>query len=667
MLSNLTIKRNSKLLDPSVSSTPVTIVTVRERELRLLSDPDVLVGTFDPSTAKALSTLKAQEGIQLQSYITQQSETQRRLPKDFPYTLSVVIYGPKRYSESVGEFLLQCNLHLQDPRHCDRNVVYSNPQSLVQDTRMTQEQDLEVFQEVHNLPCSVDLLADLETEDYWADAKTPIALKTELHSHQKQALTFMERRERGWAFTGPGKDIWRATQSSQKTIEYTNIISGEVTDAQPPNFRGGLLADQMGLGKSLSIIALIARDQEISSETTGIRLNDHTANTTLLVVRAALLQTWEHQLRTHVHPGKLTWRLHHEKSRFKDRTQLHSTDVIITTYHTLMSEWKKHQASPQMMYTTTWRRVVLDEAHDIRDHRSMIAKAMCDIEASSRWALTGTPVQNRISDLASLFRFLRVYPYHDTTVFADQVATLSRDAEQGIDKLKDMIRCIMLRRSIVRVNLPGRRDIVSKLLFSPQELDAYNRVKYRTLEALRGESDPSLANGTQFSILSWMQKLLMICSLGAKANISEPCNTGKALSVRGAWDTTTAQQAFNRLVTVGEAICSSCATDLVSVVTEAADPTPGMMLHPALFSCLHLVCGPCQERSRDRLTCRHDAPCSHSIISALSSNTRTEDTSSDKESSSGSTSHDAPTKVKALLQDILAHYDQEKRCVIEQR
>jgi hypothetical protein len=225
----------------------------------------------------------------------------------------------------------------------------------------------------------------------------------------------------------------------------------------------------------------------------------------------------------------------------------------------------------------------------------------------------------------------------------------------------------MLRRSIVRVNLPGRHDIVSKLLFSPQELDAYNRVKYRTLEALRGESDPSLANGTQFSILSWMQKLLMICSLGAKANISEPCNTGKALSAGGAWDTTTAQQAFNRLVTVGEAVCSSCATDLVSVVTEAADPTPGMMLHPALFSCLHLVCGPCQERSRDRLTCRHDVPCLHSTISALSSNTDTEDSSPDKEFSSSSTSHDAPTKVKALLQDMLAHYDQEKRCVIQQR
>jgi SWI/SNF-related matrix-associated actin-dependent regulator of chromatin subfamily A3 len=659
MLSNLTVKLVSNSQNHLF---PVTAVTVQGKELRLSSDPDVVVGTFDAFTAKILSALMAQDGLHLQSYVGRQSQSQRRFTKDRLGTLSVVVYGQRCLSESVGTFLLQCNLHLQDPKHCDRRVVYGNPQSLIQDYRMTQEQDFEVLQEIHEFASSTDLLVDLEAEDGLVETDTPHAIGTELQSHQKQALTFMLRREKGWAFAGPGKDIWRAYRS-QGNVEYTNTISGEVSYVQPPDFRGGLLADQMGLGKSLSIIALIARDLEATGMVARAQPFNNMANPTLVVVRAALLQTWEHQLHTHVIPGKMTWRLHHEKTRIRERSQLENTNIVITTYHTLMSEWKKHECSPQIMYTTHWRRVVLDEAHDIRDHRSMIARAMCALEATSRWALSGTPVQNRIADLASLFKFLRVYPYHETTGFNDQVTMLSRDSEEGIDKLKDMVRCIMLRRSIARVSLPGRHDTVSKLNFSPQELDAYNCVKDLTLEALGDTTTQSYAGKTHFNVLSWMQKLLMICSLGSRAGISDCHKPAATTSGRDTWDTATAQQAFNRLVTVGEAVCESCTADLVSVVTEVADPVPGRSFHPVLFSCLQLVCGLCQERSSGRLTCKHDIPCSSSVVSTLSSSTHNRIDTTSQNRPGYASSQDTPTKVKALLQDLLIHYGTEKRCV----
>lgn len=668
MLSGVAVKLTSHKPGLStLASSLVTAVTIRDKDLTLSSEPNVTIGTFDAFIAKILGTLSSQDGLQLQSYIGQQSRFHLRAPKDYHPTLSVIIYGPPDSSELVGTWLLQCDLHLQDPEHCDRNVVYVNPQSLVQNPRMTQEQCMEVSQEIDDFAQASDLLADLESEESLAEAISPLAISTPLHSHQKQALTFMERREKGWAYVGSGKDIWRAALNDQGNVEYTNTISGETSCIQPPNFRGGIIADQMGLGKSLSIISLIAKDLETSIEDAGIRPFDSTTRTTLLVVRAALLQTWETQLRTHVVPGKVTWRLHHDKARVRDRSDLQSTHIVITTYHLLMSEWKKHQNSPNLMYTTNWHRVVLDEAHDIRDHRSMISKAICALEAHSRWALTGTPIQNRISDLASLFKFLRVYPYHEVAAFGEQVATLSRDPDQGIDKLKDMVRCIMLRRSIATIELPERRDVVSKLDFSAQELDAYNRVKDRTREALHDPSAQSSDSRTQLNVLSWMQKLLMICSLGAKADVLDVCKQDDidASICSGDWNAVTAQQAFNRLVAVGGAVCEVCSADLVSVVTEVADQTPGKALHPVMFSCMFLICALCQERSpSNQPTCKHEVPCAYSAISTLSSSTHKNDIQAEGQDFPACNSdHDTPTKVKALLQDILVHYDREKRFV----
>jgi SNF2 family DNA or RNA helicase len=80
------------------------------------------------------------------------------------------------------------------------------------------------------------------------------------NSHQKQALTFMLRREQGWAMGVGTSDIW--TRQSQFGIHrYQNNITGVCHDQAPPPFQGGLLADEMGLAKTLSMICLITANQ----------------------------------------------------------------------------------------------------------------------------------------------------------------------------------------------------------------------------------------------------------------------------------------------------------------------------------------------------------------------------------------------------------------------
>ncbi|KAK5121672.1 hypothetical protein LTR85_004844 [Meristemomyces frigidus] len=111
---------------------------------------------------------------------------------------------------------------------------------------------------------------------------------------------------------------------------------------------------------------------------------------------------------------------------------------------------------------------------------------MCALEAASRWALTGTPIQNKLSDIASLYQFLRVYPYHDVGTFQEHIGRLKTSLSDGeaLERLKNLIRYIMLRRSIGTVTLPERRDLTCTLDFSQEESLLYEEAKSSALHLI---------------------------------------------------------------------------------------------------------------------------------------------------------------------------------------
>ena len=203
--------------------------------------------------------------------------------------LFATIYGPTILFEAVGAFAAKCHLYLQHPRHCNRNVPYRNPHCLSpeEDSRMMYTFDLNATKEPFSSPSReipanpIDLFADAAEQDTLSDAYAPQFLSTELYKHQKQALTFMMQRERGWAMDGHHRDIWTEDRDSFGRSTYQNLISGMRQMARPDQFRGGLLVDAPGLGKSLSILALILSD----AESEGLNnLECASSSTTLLVV-----------------------------------------------------------------------------------------------------------------------------------------------------------------------------------------------------------------------------------------------------------------------------------------------------------------------------------------------------------------------------------------------
>lgn len=368
----------------------------------------------------------------------------------------------------------------------------------------------------------------------------------------------------------------------------------------------------------------------------------------------------------HVHSGRLRWRRHHNKDRLTSLQELDTIDIVLTTYQTLVSEFRKHEnGSPQLAYEIKWRRVVLDEgefaetsyahailimnvAHDIRDHNRATSKAMRSLEAVSRWAVTGTPIQNNLSDIASLYQFLRIEPYTDEpTLVRQHIKRLFEEKDpEAVAKTRRLVRCIMLRRSLRVVVLPEREDLIHRLDFSSEEAEVYEQARSRIGASL----DEMGGDESSFHILPWINSLRMICNLGTRAKLPKP-HTQPADSI---WNTASAQEMFNSLIITGAAICSSCSTDLAAVATEVADRVPDVSTQSQLTSCSYLICGPCIEKLKGIPPCCPHAP-AHEIqpVSTLDSALSLED---DRVFSTAS----IPTKVKALLLDLDQHVAVEK-------
>jgi len=122
------------------------------------------------------------------------------------------------------------------------------------------------------------------------------------------------------------------------------------------------------------------------------------AHGTLIIAPLSLLSNWTSQITEHLHPETLATLVFHGQNKSAN-LNLSEYDVVITSYGTLVSEYKKEgldgniekkaRKTKQGLFGRTWRRVVLDEAHTIRNPRAKVSLAAARLESVSRWSLTG--------------------------------------------------------------------------------------------------------------------------------------------------------------------------------------------------------------------------------------------------------------------------------------
>uniref|UniRef100_A0A8B9DKK6 Transcription termination factor 2 n=1 Tax=Anser cygnoides TaxID=8845 RepID=A0A8B9DKK6_ANSCY len=300
-------------------------------------------------------------------------------------------------------------------------------------------------------------------------AEDPPGLKVPLLLHQKQALAWL---------------LWRESQRPC----------------------GGILADDMGLGKTLTMIALILAQKQLKTEKRNNKLemwlskNDSTvipAHSTLIICPASLIHHWKKEIDRHVGYGKLRVYLYHGPNRDKHAEVLSEYDVVVTTYSLLSKEVPTSKeegesgSSPcSPLLRVDWARVILDEAHNIKNPKVQTSIAVCKLRAGARWAVTGTPIQNNLLDMYSLLRFLRCSPFDEYKVWKYQV---DNNTKKGGDRLSLLTRTLLLRRTKDQldsagkplVSLPQRSMQLHRLKLSADEQSVYNVLFARSRSTLQ--------------------------------------------------------------------------------------------------------------------------------------------------------------------------------------
>jgi len=261
-----------------LGKTPVALSISDDFSSLFDEETNCLFGTLSSTMKRIISVLRKDLSIQIfadysvsptSAVVYGRSKNNGKTAGCPVLEVDVVLYGPPTAFESIGVFAARCNIYLQHPRHCNRNVPYHNPHCLsFQDGQGLSTRDLETQLKLAGLTAfestanPIDIFLDVRQQEHLSEANPPSDVRTSLYKHQRQALTFMLQRESGWAMDGRHSDIWNAEIDGQGQKIYCNNITGQKQMRPPDQFRGGLLIDAPGLGKSLSIIALIAADLE---------------------------------------------------------------------------------------------------------------------------------------------------------------------------------------------------------------------------------------------------------------------------------------------------------------------------------------------------------------------------------------------------------------------
>jgi DNA repair protein RAD16 len=185
-----------------------------------------------------------------------------------------------------------------------------------------------------------------------------------------------------------------------------------MTRQEKSSYKGGLLGDEMGMGKTIQAVSLIMSDYPAKDPT-------------LVLVPPVALMQWSKEISEYTNGTLKVLVVHNTNAKSKNLTlkTIRSYNVVIMSYNSLESMFRKQEKGwtrgddivkeKSPIHTVKFHRLILDEAHSIKQRTTGVAKACFALKGEYKWCLSGTPVQNKIGEFFSLLRFLEVRPFAD--------------------------------------------------------------------------------------------------------------------------------------------------------------------------------------------------------------------------------------------------------------
>jgi SWI/SNF-related matrix-associated actin-dependent regulator of chromatin subfamily A3 len=417
-------------------------------------------------------------------------------------------------------------------------------------------------------------------------ADQPSSMKTILLPYQRQGLKWMLEHESP-KLPSPGSadpvQLWK-----NKDGVYVNIATNFATKQAPVLASGGILADDMGLGKTIQVISLIMADPHRNRQPT------------LIVAPLSVMSNWSTQATAHVRKKYAPRVLIYHGPGKKDMSakDFEDYDLVITTYQTMTLELfpygtSKPEKVPSSkgLFSTTFRRLVLDEGHQIRNPKAKMSQAACAIMATSRWVLTGTPIVNTLKDLYSHVKFIRLTG--GLSEFEIFNGTLIRPLKNGDPAASVLLQALMstvcLRRmkdmKFIDLKLPEMTSLKYPVTLLPHERERYDAFKseaHGVLEqakARRGET-------TYSHLLEVLLRMRQTCNHWKMCGEDRVNRVLKLLEEKEAVDV---MDPANR----------RALQDLLQIRIDSQEDCPvclDTMRDPVITACAHAFCIDCIEK-----------------------------------------------------------------------
>lgn len=622
------------------------------KAIELIDRSNKVVGVIEPKLATALHPILATAeqnrvriAVWLNTFDRHAGETAGESISR-AVDIFVIIHAPRGKGQMIGSHLSRAQFWLSAPSHfglqsgkdienphmpanyAHRGTTASRtqaPQSTV--VARTAEQLREQTETLFDSLVHHDKLPRMDLDDSIIISK--------LLDHQKQALYFMNQHER----CDPEADkkegtstfsMWRPEVNRRGERVWVHVITSQEVAQQPEPMRGGILADMMGLGKTLEILALVAHtkqkaaafgEQECTMENEELERN---AKTTLVVCPKSVMSNWAEQIRSHCRANQMTFYNYHGSNRVHEPDELAQWDVVLTTYNTVASDLRTQDKA---LFRVHWFRIVLDEAHSIRNPATGISRACIELSAERRWAVTGTPVQNGLNDLGPLIRFLRLRPFDDNHIWNQYILSPLRNGnEEVVSHLRLLVDSITLRRMKDKIGLKQRFVNEVTLDFPEKDRRYYDNIATRSrknMDMMTNGGRLPYKGKTYAHMLRLIDRMRRYCAHGLdmfreeeRKEIEEGMDPDNAIAIDlgdepgdEPYKFASNDDAYNALYLLGETDadrCEMCGSKITEKATGAEveesdesssdedekDATDKMGI---LTPCFHLICNNCED------------------------------------------------------------------------